>query len=129
MRSTTHKLVAVIPHGDPDIGAEVECEIKFSFLKGAPEQGPSYASGGQPADPDEIEFISATPLCNGKPSPYYGAFADLEQQSLDNLAEDWLLEDGFADACEVAASDDEDAREYAAECRAEQRAEDRRGGW
>lgn len=119
MKRTLHKMVAVIPHGDPDLGAEVECEIKFSFLKGAPEQGPSYASGGQPADPDEIEFISATPLCNGKPSPYYGAFADLEQQSLDGLAEDWLLDDGFADACEVAASDDEDAREYARELRAD----------
>jgi hypothetical protein len=119
MRRTQHKMIAVIPHGDPDIGAEVECEIVFSFFKGAPEQGPSYASGGQPADPDEIELVRVRPIIGGKPSEYGGAYADMEQSSLEAIAEDWLLEDGFADACEVVASDDADAREYAAELRAD----------
>jgi len=120
MRRTQHKMISVIPHGDPDIGAEVECEIVFSFLKGAPEQGPSYARGGQPADPDEIELVRVRPIIGGKPSEYGGAYADMEQSSLEALAEAWLdSDDGFCEACEVAASDDADAREYAAELRAD----------
>lgn len=119
MSRTHHKLTAVIPHGDPDLGAEIECEITFAFLKGAPEQGPSYASGGQPADPDEIEVVKVVHLVNGKPSPFYGVYADLEQAALEDMASEWLQEDGFAEACEVVASDDEAAREYAAELRAE----------
>ncbi len=116
-RRTQHKLVATVGMGDPDIGAEVEVEIVFSFTPGQPAV--MYGTP-QPADDAEIEFISATPLCNGKPSPYSGAYADMEQSSLDALAEAWLLEgDGFAEALEVAASDEADAREYAADLKAD----------
>ena len=89
---TTHTLIATIPHGDPDQGAELECKITFTFLKGAPAQGPNYYHGGQPADPDEIEFVKAEHYCNGKPSPFSGVFADMEQSSLDTLAETWLYD-------------------------------------
>lgn len=113
--TTKHKLWATIPHGDPDIGAEIECEITFTFLKGAPEQGPSYASGGQPADPDEIEFVSAAPMVSGK---YYDAGAT-HLEWLDDLARDWLeSDDGTAEAYATVRDDDDAAREYAAELRA-----------
>ena len=41
-------------------GAEHEFEvvIDFDFVPGTPEQGPSYASGGQPADPPEVDVTS-----------------------------------------------------------------------
>lgn len=93
--------------------------MTFNFTRGAPAQGPSYASGGQPADPDEIEFISVAPLCNGKPSPYYGAFAQMDQQSLDAIAEAWLEGDGWAEAHGVACDDDMCAQDDAADMRAE----------
>lgn len=101
-----HKTIQTLPVGDPDLGAEVEVEITFSFLQGAPEQGPSYASGGQPADPDEVELVKAVRLCNGKPAPFDGAFADLEQGQLDDLATTWLESDeGYSIACTVAMED------------------------
>lgn len=126
MRTTKHKLIATIPVGDHDLGAEQECEINFTFLRGAPEQGPSYYSGGQPADPDEIEFIGARPFCNGKPAPFSGAFADMQMRDLGELASDWLESDeGRAEAYMVVADDDEADREYAAVLRAEMRREDR----
>lgn len=120
-----HKFVATIPCGDPDLGQEVDCEIVFSFTRGAPEQGPSYASGGQPADPHEIEFVKVTQLVGGKPVPYTGAYSDLQQQSLDSLATSWLAtEAGQSAACEQVYDDDSSAREYAEELRAEMRRED-----
>ena len=91
--STQHSFIATIGMGDPDIGAEGDFKITFNYTKGSPAQGPSYASGGQPADPEEIEFVKAEAYCNGKPSPPYGAFADMEQQSIDALADSWLESD------------------------------------
>ena len=124
--TTTHKLIATIPCGDPDLGAEIETEITFTYLKGAPEQGPSYYSGGQPADPDEIEFVSVLRLVDTKPAPFNGAFADLEQDRLEMLALNWLeTDEGQELACLAVEDDDNDARERAAEDRAEMRREDR----
>jgi hypothetical protein len=125
---STHKFVATIPCGDPDLGAEVDCEIVFSFVRGAPAQGPSYATGGQPADPDEVELVKTTRLVNGKRTPYTGAFAHLEQELLDLYAITWLAtDDGQAAACEQVYDDDCAAREQAEELRAEElRAEMRR---
>ena len=119
--STTHKLIACIPHGDPDLGAEIECEIAFTYLKGAPEQGPSYYSGGQPADPDEIEFVSAVQLVNGKPVPrYHSAFQAMHDELIADLARDWLeTEDGVSEAMATVAADDDEARERAAELKAD----------
>jgi hypothetical protein len=126
MSKTTHTIDACIGIGDPDLGAECDLRITYTFLKGAPEQGPSYYSGGQPADPDEIEFVKCVQIVNGKESPRSGAFADLEQDSLDAIAHAWLEGDeGTAQATEQAHSDhdaDADAaEEYAAEARAEAR--------
>ena len=106
--SSTHTIDAIIPVGDPDLGAEIEARITFTFNERVAEQGPSYASGGQPA-------------------PYGGAFADLEQSTLNAIASAWLeSDDGQCQAIEQALDDLQAAEDDADEQRAEQRAEDRR---
>lgn len=105
-RRTTHKMKAVCPFGLDGI----QVEITYTFLKGAPEQGPSYASGGQPADPDEIEFVSVH---------YANSINDEMAKLLEAWAVEYLADEGFADAIENAAGKYEDAREYAAELRAD----------
>lgn len=39
-----------------DLGVlgEQDVEILYDYSPGAPEQGPTYSSGGQPADPPEV---------------------------------------------------------------------------
>ena len=117
---STHKLMATIPHGDPDLGAEIECQITFSYTRGRPAV--MYLRNGDPgypADPDEIEFMSAAPYCNGKPSPFLD-YADMQQATLDDLARDWLeSEYGVSEAMATVDADDDEARERAAEYRAE----------
>ena len=34
--------------------------VKYTYIRAVPEEGPSYASGGQPAEPAEIEIIEAS---------------------------------------------------------------------
>lgn len=52
---TTELEVTVSAYGiDPETFYP-EVEIEFGYLPGCPETGPSYASGGEPATPDEIE--------------------------------------------------------------------------
>lgn len=93
---------------------EDEQEITFEFRKGAPEQGPTYASGGQPADPDEIEVISITPGAGDN-----GAFSDIADKMLHDEAEDWLCSDGYDAAIEIAAADHADALDRADDLRAD----------
>lgn len=108
-----HKLRAWLPVNCDD--DEIEVEITFTFLRGAPERGPSYASGGQPADPDEIELVSAVPVRDGK---YYSAGTH-HLVWLEDAAGYWLDSDGRAEAYATVRDDDEAAREYAAELRAD----------
>jgi hypothetical protein len=116
-----HKLRATIPHGPSDEGAEIEVEIAFNYTRGRPAvMHLRNGDPGYPAGPDEVEFLDAAPLCNGKPSPFHGAFADLERQWLNDLAEAWLnSNEGQNEAFLTVADDDERAREYAAELRRE----------
>lgn len=124
--SSTHKVDATIAVGDPDLGAEIEARITFTYHARVAERGPSYASGGQPAEPEMAEWGNAVPIIDGKPSPYSGAFADMQQGWLDSIAADWLeSDDGQAQACEQALDDLQADEDDAAEQRAEQRAEDR----
>lgn len=109
-----HKIHATIPHGDPDIGAEVECDIVFNFTPGAGPTGPSYDSGGEPSYGAEVELVSVKANLLDM-----GAFQDLHQKDLEDLVSDWLQGDGYAEALAIAAEDDEAAREYAAELRAD----------
>jgi hypothetical protein len=102
--------------------AEIEVTVSYLVTWGAPEQGPSYASGGQPADPDEIDDIRLERV-EGKARPWgmgYGYITD------DEFAADCVemiggsehhLESMLIEAAERDA-DDEAA---AAECRAEYR--------
>ena len=40
-------------------GQERQVSITFTYIKGTPEQGPSWDSGGEPATGPEIEIVSA----------------------------------------------------------------------
>jgi hypothetical protein len=40
--------------------------VEYTYTPGAPEQGPSYASGGQPADPPEVEIVNCWNQATGK---------------------------------------------------------------
>lgn len=125
--SSTHTIDASIPVGDPDLGAAIEARITYTFHGRVAEQGANYASGGQPAEPAHAEWSSAVAIEDGQPAPYGGAFADLEQSSLDSIAIAWLEGDeGQAQAIEQALDDLQAAEDDADERRAEQRAEDRR---
>ena len=74
-------------------------EITYRFSKGSPATGPSYESGGEPADPDEIEFISAKLIDGDGTRP--------TQQQINEWAEEWLQSDyGYEKACELAREPD-----------------------
>jgi hypothetical protein len=73
-------------------------DIDFTFLPGAPERGPTYACGGTPADPAEIEMVKAT-LVNGD-----GLVPT--QDRIDDWADAWLQGVGFDRACDVACERD-----------------------
>lgn len=124
---SAHTIDASIPVGDPDLGAAIEARITYTFHGRVAEQGPTYASGGQPAEGAVAEWMSAVALDNGQPAPYAGHFAELEQSSLDSIASAWLEGDeGQCQAIEQALDDLQAAEDDADERRAEQRAEDRR---
>ena len=124
--SSTHKIDATIPVGDPDQGAEIEARITFTYQPRVAERGPTYSSGGQPAEPEMAEWVSAERLINGKPSPFYSAFADLEKGSFDAACEAWLESDeGQAQAIEHALDKIDGDRASAEEHRDEMRREDR----
>lgn len=55
---------------------EREYAVAYNITPGCPATGPSYASGGEPAEPTEVELLAVT--CDGVP------FAD---DSLD----DWFV--------------------------------------
>ena len=80
-----HTLTAYCPFG---LG-EIDVEITYHYTPGRPARGPSYASGGEPPDPPEVEFLSAK----------FGAKLDKDlQERLDEWAEDLLQGDGYDDA-------------------------------
>ena len=37
---------------------EIDVKVEYDFTPGRPEQGPSYSSGGEPAEPPEIEVVN-----------------------------------------------------------------------
>ena len=36
----------------------IDVEVEYDFTPGRPERGPSYSSGGEPADPPEVEVVN-----------------------------------------------------------------------
>lgn len=55
----THIHYAYIETGTEDDADDFEVEVVYTFSPGCPEQGPSYACGGQPADPPEVDIQGA----------------------------------------------------------------------
>lgn len=49
----------VLPSAD-DPEHEVDVQVHAHCYPGAPERGPSYDSGGEPAEPPEVDLIDAT---------------------------------------------------------------------
>ena len=80
-------------------GQERQVSITFTYVRGTPEQGPSYASGGEPATGPEIEIVRATIETDGRrvkdgwePCPQW--FIDILQSAIRSGD---LSEDDFAD--------------------------------
>lgn len=109
MDMTKHKMKVLYAAGNEGDGFDVF--ITFTHKKGAPAQGPSYSSGGQPADPPEIEFVSVEPCEHGLLNPVYA------QPYLDDWARGWLEGDGFEEACTYAYEENAAAWEEAQEMR------------
>lgn len=68
---------------------EGEVEFSYTVIWGAPEQGPTYASGGQPADPDEIDDIRVVSI-DGNPAGWsdYESDAEVAQDMIERLTDD-----------------------------------------
>ena len=108
-------------YADPSDNYQRPVEIAFTYLPGTPEQGPSYASGGQPAEGAEVDieavyFLGNDEIDVGNESQY-GPLPEwmVEKLSDDSLIYDWL--------CREA---EEDHAAYADE-RAERQMDERRG--
>lgn len=110
---TTELEVSITAYGIDTETFYPEVEIEFSYIPGCPETGPSYASGGEPATPDEIEVLSVKVI---------------NAEGIDMPPEWWLEQaqsriddDGYDAAREEASSDNEpdpdDARDRAREDR------------
>lgn len=67
-------------------GIEVEIDCTYTFTSGVPEQGPSYASGGQPAEGPEIEILDMFVKGDRVPDWFYKAVINGEK-ALDYIAE------------------------------------------
>lgn len=95
---TTELEVTIAAYGiDPEVFYP-EVEIEFSYLPGYPEQGPSFASGGEPATPDEIE-IQSVKVVNAEG-------IEMPPEWWRERAQDWLDDKGYDAAREEARSDD-----------------------
>jgi acetamidase/formamidase len=82
-----------LAEGDFEI-AYPTLDIEFSFTPGCPATGPSYSSGGEPADPAEVEIISVK-LVNADG-------VTLSDDQLKELADKWLDGAGYQEACDAA---------------------------
>jgi hypothetical protein len=102
--------------GGDEPTAELEIECSYTVAWGAPEKGPSYGSGGQPADPDEIDDIKIVSV-DGKPWPVDLSYGFMSDAATHNLLEEKLLAD-HEDWMVRHATDQDDAdRDEAADRR------------
>lgn len=77
-------------------GEEIEVEVEFSIRIGRPATGPSYACGGEPAEPDEVEVASATEVLTGEAIDLTDAEAErIETQILEDIGN--YIDDAEAD--------------------------------
>ena len=71
-------------------------DIQFTYTPGSPARGPSYSSGGEPADPAEVEIISAKIF---KPD----GLGTPDDATVMDWANGWLDTDaGYNEACNAA---------------------------
>lgn len=98
---TKHKMICYAPFGlEPDA---IEVLLTFTFTPGA------RATRIDPADPAEVEFVSATATLHSLDTGM--------QAMLDDWAREYLGDAGYRDACAAAEDDNTSAREDAAEHR------------
>ncbi len=109
---TTHERDLERDDGLPD----ADLRVHYVFHAYQPERGPSYASGGEPAEPASIEFDGVQIQVDGK----WNDAPDFAE-----WAEAWLMNDGLDEAMSAAEDDRIGGEEWAAEMRAESRAEAR----
>ena len=115
MTQTRYTYATTVSFGEDEPTPEFEVEVSYLVCWGAPEQGPSYASGGQPADPDELDDIRLDTV-DGKPRPWNlgpswtdNAFAESVLQILENpIHQAAMLER----AAEQSEQDPDDARAF-----------------
>ena len=85
-------------------------EIAYTYLPGSPQRGPTYWSGGEPADPAEVELVSARLID--------GDGLDPDAKQIDDWAQGYLDSDrGYEAACREAAASEAEARAEAYDTR------------
>lgn len=72
----------------------LDVKIEYTYTKGQREQGPTYACAGQPAEPPEIEILTAA--IHGDDDQEVGKLSDRHY--------DALLESAWGELCEGAVS-------------------------
>jgi hypothetical protein len=66
-------------------------EIQYSFVRGTPATRPSFSCPGEPADPDEVDLISARLVA--------GDGLEATDEQVHEWAREWLHGDGYFEAC------------------------------
>ena len=75
---------------------EVELVVTYSVTRGSPERGPTYACGGTPAEPDEVELVSI------KHEGKEVTLPDAEEEALLELAQGRAADDLADEAADEA---------------------------
>ncbi|MDR3439855.1 hypothetical protein [Telmatospirillum sp.] len=92
---------------------EIEGRVNFLFSPGCPARGPSYASGGEPAESPEIE-IGTIEIYGHDPKrvrdpQYKGEYRELAPSAtLWNLIASWLESECFDEMCDAVGDPSED---------------------
>lgn len=120
MRRYTYETNVEVSSGD-DCGPDFDIRVSFTVVPGGPETPPSYASGGSPAYPAEIDDVRLETV-NGKPRPWgmydgYIANEDDEFEAtivglLENSDRHWeAMMQEVAETCEADRDAAAEARE------------------
>ncbi len=110
-----HKITATRSGCVNGMDWDAEHEIEFEYRAGRPmAMYDRNGNPGWPADPDELEVIQITPGAGD-----HGVFSDIAQRDLESWAQEWIETDGLDEAMSIVVADAEDAREYAADLRAD----------
>ena len=83
--------------------------VEYTYTPGAPEQGPSYASGGQPADPPEVEIVNCWDQATGASMILVdNELVEIEDLLIENHVDEGPDPDDARDAREDRAYQDRD---------------------